>query len=166
MAVGAGRINCHQRDVPVVGAAGGGEKTKTGGCLKVRTFTENLRFDDIIAAFPDEIQSLARRLRRLIEEIHPEAVEVLWPNQKIAGFGIGPKKMSEHYGYIAPQTKHVNLGFMHGASLSDPEGLLQGTGKELRHVKVRSMAEAGRPGLRHLLQAAVAERFAANEPKK
>ena len=103
-------------------------------------------------------QDLARRLRTLIYDVHPDAVEVAWPNQGIAGYGVGPKKMSEHYAYIAPKSKHVNLGFMYGAALDDPDGLLEGTGKKLRHVKVRSVEEAERPALRRLLERAVAER--------
>jgi hypothetical protein len=115
-------------------------------------------FDDAIASFSPEIQAIARRLRELIEAVHPEAVEVVWSRQGIAGYGIGPKKMSEHYAYIAPQTKHVNLGFYYGAALPDPAGLLEGTGKAMRHVKVRSPAETDDEALRQLLQEALAER--------
>lgn len=74
---------------------------------------------------------------------------------------LGPKKMSEHFCYIAPQTKYVNLGFFYGASLTDPDGLLEGTGKALRHVKVHQLTKANKPGLRNLLIEAVAERKAA-----
>lgn len=115
-------------------------------------------FDDMIASFAPEIQAIAHRLRDLIETVHPTAVEVVWSRQRTAGYGLGPKKMSEQYGYIAPQTKHVNLGFYYGASLTAPEGLLEGTGKALRHVKVRTLAEAENEALRHLLQEAVSER--------
>ena len=43
--------------------------------------------------------------------------------------------------YLADHSKHVNLGFYEGAHLPDPDGLLEGTGKNLRHVKVRSAAD-------------------------
>jgi len=66
--------------------------------------------------------------------------------------------MSEHYAYIGVQGSHVNLGFYHGASLSDPDGLLEGTGKELRHIKIRSVADAGRAGVTELLNQAIADR--------
>jgi hypothetical protein len=52
----------------------------------------------------------------------------------------------------------VNLGFYYGAQLLDPEDLLEGTGKKLRHVKVREIAEVDRPALRELLQLALEER--------
>jgi len=77
---------------------------------------------------------------------------------RIASYGIGPKKMSEHYAYIAPQTEHVNLGFYHGAVLKDPTGLLAGAGKNLRHVKIRSLSEVSKKELGDLLQASLLER--------
>ena len=51
---------------------------------------------------------------------------------------------------------HVVFGFMRGAMLRDPEKLLEGTGKYLRHVKLRSAAEVRRPGVRALLKEAAA----------
>ena len=117
-------------------------------------------FEQLIGGFDPTLQQIAWRLRQLIEKAHPHAVEVVWPRQNIASYGLGPKKMTEHHSYIAPQSKHVNLGFYRGASLADPEGLMEGTGKALRHVKVRSTKEAERPALRRLLEAAVAERRA------
>jgi hypothetical protein len=41
------------------------------------------------------------------------------------------------FGYVNAFTAHVNVGFFHGADLNDPAGLLQGAGKNMRHVKVR-----------------------------
>jgi len=127
----------------------------------MKTVSTDCSFNDIMPSFTAEIQELARRLRSLIEEVHPDSFEVVWPNQKIAGYGVGPKKMTEHFSYIAAQTRHVNLGFMFGAALEDPTGLLAGNGKKLRHVKLHTLAEAESPALRELLKAAVAERWAA-----
>jgi hypothetical protein len=50
--------------------------------------------------------------------------------------------------------KHVVFGFMRGAMLRDPKKLLEGTGKYLRHVKVRSTADVRRPEVRVLLKQA------------
>ena len=41
------------------------------------------------------------------------------------------------FGYVNAFTAHVNVGFFHGAELTDPARLLQGTGKYMRHVKLR-----------------------------
>jgi len=50
--------------------------------------------------------------------------------------------------------EHVVFGFMRGAMLRDPEKLLEGTGKYLRHVKLRSVADVRRAGVRSLLEQA------------
>lgn len=115
-------------------------------------------FEETIAKSDPRLQEIARRLRQLIEEVYPQAVEVPWPRQGITGYGVGPKKMSEHFCYIALYRDSVNLGFYYGADLPDPEGLLEGTGKKLRHVKLREADDAGRPALRGLVQAALEER--------
>ncbi|HEU0368459.1 MAG TPA: DUF1801 domain-containing protein, partial [Candidatus Acidoferrum sp.] len=52
--------------------------------------------------------------------------------------------------------EHVVFGFMRGAKLRDPEKLLEGTGKYLRHVKLRSAAEVRQPGVRNLVKQAAA----------
>jgi hypothetical protein len=54
---------------------------------------------------------------------------------------------------IMPLKVGVNLGFPRGAALPDPEGLLQGTGKRARHVRVESLAGADAPALRDLIAA-------------
>jgi hypothetical protein len=52
-------------------------------------------------------------------------------------------------------SQHVGIEFWRGTSLRDPQHLLEGTGKNLRHVKVRTMAEAKAPALIELLREAV-----------
>ena len=93
-------------------------------------------FDDILAASNPHVQDLTTRTRALIKDVMPDVVEVPWPRQKVVGYGVGPKKMSEHFCYIAVHKNHVNLGFNYGSELPDPEGLLQGPGKLLRHTKM------------------------------
>ena len=118
------------------------------------TFQEML--DD--EQYPPEVQEIAWELRNLIYEVLPQTVEVVWKQQRIAGYGTGPKKMSEHFSYIGPMKKHVNLGFYYGSELPDPDGLMEGTGKLLRHVKIRSLDEARKPAIRALLEVAKGHR--------
>jgi hypothetical protein len=84
----------------------------------------------------------------------PNVVEVPWPRQRVIGYGVGPKKMSEHYCYIGVYKDHVNLGFNYGAELPDPEGLLQGSGKLLRHVKIADPEDLSNSALRRLVEVA------------
>jgi hypothetical protein len=53
-------------------------------------------------------------------------------------------------------TAHVNVGFFLGAQLADPAGLLEGTGKSMRHVKLRPGDDIDREALAALIQAAYA----------
>jgi hypothetical protein len=78
---------------------------------------------------------------------------------------VGPKKMSEHFCYIAFHKNHVNLGFNQGAELPDPQGLLEGPGKTLRHTKITEPTELENPALRTLLEAATAHRLATRPAK-
>ena len=114
--------------------------------------------EEMTAAFDPHVRDLASRTRSLIVDVYPEVVEVPWPRQNVAGYGIGPKKMSEHFCYIALYKDHLNLGFNQGAELPDPEGLLEGPGKMLRHTKIAETEDLHCPALRRLLEAALDHR--------
>jgi hypothetical protein len=61
------------------------------------------------------------------------------------------------FGYVNVFTSHVNVGFFQGASLSDPARLLQGTGKFMRHVKLKPGTAANAAALRRLIGAAYSD---------
>jgi hypothetical protein len=92
-------------------------------------------FDELMAESEAALRPVAMVLRQLVLEIQPGAVEVVRLGDRAATYGLGPRKMSEGYCYVLPYTRWVNLGFFQGAQLPDPEGLLEGTGAKLRHVK-------------------------------
>ena len=114
--------------------------------------------EKMAAAFDPHVRDLASRARTLIFDVYPEVVEVPWPRQNVAGYGVGPKKMSEHFCYITLHKDHVNLGFNQGAELPDPEELLEDPGKMLRHTKITRSEDLQDPALRRLLEAARAHR--------
>jgi hypothetical protein len=115
-------------------------------------------FWHVLKAAPPELKAVCAELRGLVARLHGDFVEVVWPRQQIASFGVGPRKMSEHYAYIGVHRSHVNLGFYHGTSLPDPKVLLEGTGKKLRHVKIPDLRSARAPAVAALLRAAIADR--------
>jgi hypothetical protein len=57
---------------------------------------------------------------------------------------------------VAPHTGQVNVQLAHGALLDDPDGIVEGTGKRIRHVKCRTLGDVARPALRLLLEQQVA----------
>jgi hypothetical protein len=112
------------------------------------------QFNEIAAQASPEVEALARSARALILRVMPDAVELVWPRQNISSYGVGPKKMSEHFCYIAIFKAHINLGFYYGAELDDRAGMLEGTGALMRHIKVKSPEQLDDPSLRTLVEEA------------
>lgn len=124
----------------------------------MRTDNQRGTFEDVIQNSPSQIATIAHRLREIIAEIYPDVVEVPRPAEQHASYGIGLNKVTEIFGYICPLKDYVRLGFYYGGSLPDPSKLLVGTGKRLRHIKIYLLAEAERPEIRLLVEAAIHER--------
>jgi len=103
------------------------------------------------------VREIAARVRRLILEAMPGAVEQVDPPDGLIAYGTGPR-LGEQVLAIAPHANHVNLQFADGVDLADPAGLLEGTGKRVRHVKSRTLEDAERPVLGELIAQAVARR--------
>jgi hypothetical protein len=58
------------------------------------------------------------------------------------------------FAYVNAFTAHVNVGFFRGAEIADPEGLLEGTGKFMRHVKLRPERDVDARALKDLIETA------------
>ena len=115
-------------------------------------------FDDLVPLANEPLEPIMARLREIIFEIHPGACEVVRLGDRAATYGCGPRKMIDGYVYIMPHHLWINLGFFRGTSLADSHGLLEGTGAKMRHVKMRTLADAARPAVRELIKEAYAER--------
>ena len=61
------------------------------------------------------------------------------------------------FGYVNSFKSHINVGFFRGAMLEDPAGLLQGSGKRMRHVKLKAGGEQDTAALKDLIDSAYAE---------
>ena len=99
------------------------------------------------------VRPLVAGARELVVSVWPDAFEQVDAKDRMLHYGTGPR-MSEQVMYVAGFTSHANLGFIKGAHLPDPHGLLEGTGKGMRHVKLRTPEDFSRPGMRELVQAA------------
>jgi hypothetical protein len=110
--------------------------------------------DAFLSSYSREAREIALCLRTLVLEVFPEAVEQIDPKSGIIAYGYN----RTYQGFvcaIAPHMKHVNLMFSRGAAIPDPAKMLVGTGKQARHVKIKSEAETENPALRLLLQEAI-----------
>ena len=106
-------------------------------------------FDDWVADIDPKLRPLAQGLRRMFLEAVPDFREsIKW------GKPCFEKKVRTFY--IASQAdRYVTLGLWQGALLPNPDGLIEGTGKRMRHVKVRSMEDLEAPALGRIIRQAV-----------
>ncbi len=117
-------------------------------------------FDLYLADQSPANQAIVRALRAFVRRTSPELVEaVKWGN----GCWLNGK-VPAAFVYAAPD--HVQFGFIRGSVLKDPNGLLQGQGQHVRHVKVRRLSDIDRPAFAALLrQAAVFDTMPAPRKK-
>ena len=111
--------------------------------------------DRFLEGYTPEIRDLTHQVRVLIASVTPDADEYLKLGWKVIWYGFGPK-MPDQFAVVMPTRNHVGLGFAYGCDLPDPKGKLEGTGKRMRHVKLRTAAEAADPAIAALLRAQVA----------
>jgi Domain of unknown function (DU1801) len=114
-------------------------------------------FDTLLADHTPVIAEIARTLRASLIDAFPEAVEQVDFANRLLGVGKTMKVRDLSFA-VAPHTAHVNLQLADGVDLPDPDGLVEGTGKRIRHVKVRSVEAARSPALRAIMDAQVAMR--------
>jgi hypothetical protein len=120
--------------------------------------TDLLRFngtverDPAIAAWmkhhAGELGTIAYRWFEVMRKCGDEVRELLHDGCPVACLGDAP------FGYVNVFTSHVNVGFFHGAALPDPARLLRGTGKFMRHMKLRPGTPTNAAALNKLIAAA------------
>lgn len=95
-------------------------------------------------------------LRAFMLDINPEANELLYHTHALTSVYSLSEKLGHGYCHIPIYSEHLNLGFNRGAILPDPDGLLQGTGKWIRHIPVRESTDYRNDQVRQLVEAAIA----------
>lgn len=100
---------------------------------------------------PDDLGAMARRWFEVMRDCGQDVRELLHDDQPTACVG------DAAFAYVDAFTAHVNVGFFRGAELPDPDGLLEGTGRFMRHVKLRPGADVDVRGLTTLIHNAYAD---------
>jgi hypothetical protein len=109
------------------------------------------KFDPVVARL---IRSTRRALRRRL----PTAHELIYDNYNFFVIGYSAtERPSSCIVTLACSAKGVALCFYYGASLADPDGVLQGSGNQTRFVRLESAATLDEPAVANLIQAAVAQ---------
>ena len=100
---------------------------------------------------PVELRSIAQRWFERMRKCGDDVRELMHDGCPVACVEDAP------FGYVNSFKSHVNVGFFNGASLDDPAGLLQGSGKRMRHVKLNPGVELDAKALSDLIDAAYAD---------
>ena len=118
-----------------------------------------LDFDQHLDATAPALADVARALRLTVLEGFPGAIETFDRADGLLAFGTGGS-MRDFYFAIIPHRSWVNLQLADGVDLPNPDGRIEGTGKRVRHLKIRSVEDARAPWVRATIAAQVAHRRA------
>jgi hypothetical protein len=119
---------------------------------------------DYLRAYDRTVADMALGLREMILEEAGDAVERVYQTYTVAIWFGFTRKMKDSYCFITTSSDHVNLGFNFGATLPDPNHVLEGEGKQIRHIKFRSLRDLERPFVRRYIRASM-EQVAASSAK-
>jgi hypothetical protein len=97
---------------------------------------------------PVELQSIAQKWFAQMRQCGDDVRELMHDGCPVACVEDAP------FGYVNTFKSHVNVGFFRGAVLRDPAGLLEGSGKRMRHVKLNPRSELNAAALSDLISAA------------
>ena len=93
------------------------------------------------------LRAVVAGLKKVVKELVPGTKET------VNAWGVPTFVAQNPFAFYMVGKKHVTFGFPFATSLPDPEGLLEGTGKNMRHVKLRTSEDLDKKGLRELIVA-------------
>ena len=111
---------------------------------------------EFLYRYDGPVQTLALGLRQVVhEEVAPCHEYIFAMRSKVVLlYGATERVIADGICNIGVFTRHVTLGFPRGADLKDPAGVLQGTGKAMRHITVKKLSELDRTEIRRFLRQA------------
>jgi len=123
--------------------------------LRLMRFPKSVKRDPTIERWmrdhANELGTIARRWFEVMRGCGEDVRELLHDGHPTACVG------DAAFAYVNAFTDHVNVGFFRGAEIADPAQLLEGTGKLMRHVKLRPEREVDAVALRQLVETAYAD---------
>jgi hypothetical protein len=113
---------------------------------------------ELLRRYEADVQATTLALRAaVLDEIgpcHETIFQVYQRNVISILYSTTEKRMKDNVCLVVLYRDHVNLMFMRGVDMKDSRGLLEGEGKAMRHVKMRTVADTKRPGVRDLIKQA------------
>jgi hypothetical protein len=115
----------------------------------------NRELAGFIAKFDPAIAKLVRSARSVLRKRYPTAVELVYDNYNALAIGYSPtERTSDVLFSLAVYPRWIDLYFMYGRSLPDPEKILRGSGKQGAFVRLDDVSVLDRPAVKALLAAA------------
>ncbi len=121
-------------------------------------------FQSLLDFKSQAIIDLFKDLRATILELYPDSNELLYHTHALTTVFSISEKLGDAFCHIPIYSEHLNLGFNKGALLEDPNQLLTGTGKLIRHIPIKSPDDFKNPLAIDLIKEAIA--FAINDMDK
>jgi len=110
-----------------------------------------------LARYEPALVAQARAARATMRKRLPGALELVYDNYNALVIGYGPtERASEAIFSIAIYPRWINLFFLSGARLADPDGRLQGSGNQVRSIRLASAKTLDEPAVKKLMAAAIA----------
>jgi hypothetical protein len=89
---------------------------------------ETIPVEALLADFSPAHAAIAERLRRVVLDAVPEAIERVRPGWRLIGYDLPHTRHGAFFAWIWPEPEHVHLGFPRGLLMDDPTGVLHGAG--------------------------------------
>jgi len=96
---------------------------------------ESIPPDLFLSGYSPDIRDIAERLRSVVHEAVPEAIERVRTGWRLIGYDVRVGRRTRYFAFVAPEPEHVHLGFEYGVWMADPDGLLLGAHLALRKVR-------------------------------
>ena len=85
--------------------------------------------------YPPGIREAADRLRAVVRDAVPDAIERVRTGWRLIGYDVPSGKRSRYFAFVAPELEHVHFGFEYGVWMTDPDRLHRGAHLNLRKVR-------------------------------
>ena len=120
--------------------------------------TPTKQLNAFIAKFDPTMAKRIRSIRSALRKRFPTAIELVYDNYNFFVIGYSPtERPTDYIVSLAANAKGVGLSFNHGATLPDPNKILQGAGKQNRFIRLPNAAVLSKPDVEALLRAAIAQ---------
>ena len=123
----------------------------------MRPVTPASRLAELVSNYTPEIAKAFTSARRKMRALVPRGYELVYENYNALGVGFGPgEKGSDVIVSIVAYPRWITLFFLYGATLKDPNSLLQGLGSRVRSIKLKSPDDIDRADINQLIAHALA----------